>query len=404
MASNVRFVDSLRVGAYQVVSAGGNTSGSDFPYTGSAIISGSLDITGSLNISGDVNVTGSISATSFTGSITGSFTGDGSGLTNLPTGDSFPFTGSAQITGSLGVTGSIEATNFTGSSFTGSFVGNGSGLTTLKATETDLQQSLTSNQTVGGISSGEVFATGTDVEDILRQILISYIEPTINNLDIKNNSAEISYTRDVGDDFITDEVTFNATQDSPNDNFPENSSLVITNATTGNGTIAGPTTLASSNSITITDRTINRTTDGNVTFRVDTESQTTSDTQSTTKSISFRWRNYLLATSVVINDTAKLDTAFTSNVVQSPLDTNISWTATCNADNANTNNFTYIVYPSSYGDLTGIVQSGATPVLGAFTKSADITANNSSGISQTWRIYKSNIPGAFASGVILTIS
>jgi hypothetical protein len=396
MASNVRFVDSLKVGQYKG-SAG--TPGTDFSgsFTGSFTGSGEGDFTGSF--------TGSFEGSGdLTGSFTGSFTGDGSGLTNLPISDPFPFTGSAQITGSLGVTGSINATNFTGSSFTGSFVGDGSGLTTLKATETDLQQSITSNQTVGGVSSGEVFNPGTDVEDILRQILISYIEPTISNLDIKNNNVEISYIRDVGDDFITDEVTFNATQDNPNGNFPKNSELVITNATSGNGTITGPTTLVSSNSITITDRTISKTTDGTVTFRVNTESQTTSDTQTTTKLINFRWRNYLLATSIVIDNNTKLETAFSNNTVQSPLDIDISWDATCNSDNENTNNFTYIVYPSSYGDLTSIIQSGATPVLGAFTKLTDITANNSSGISQTWRIYKSNIPGAFASGVILTIS
>jgi hypothetical protein len=44
-----------------------------------------------------------------TGSFTGSFTGDGSGLTNLPGGgDSFPYTGSAIITGSLEVIGTFE--------------------------------------------------------------------------------------------------------------------------------------------------------------------------------------------------------------------------------------------------------------------------------------------------------
>ena len=45
---------------------------------------------------------------SFSGSFSGSYVGDGSQLTNLPASSPFPFTGSALITGSLGVTGSIS--------------------------------------------------------------------------------------------------------------------------------------------------------------------------------------------------------------------------------------------------------------------------------------------------------
>jgi hypothetical protein len=48
----------------------------------------------------DLTVSGSVSA-SF-------FVGDGSGLTNIPGGSSFPYTGSAVITGSLAVTGSVS--------------------------------------------------------------------------------------------------------------------------------------------------------------------------------------------------------------------------------------------------------------------------------------------------------
>ena len=50
------------------------------------------------------------------------------------------------------------------------------------------------------------------------------------------------------------------------------------------------------------------------------------------------------------------------------------------------------------------IQDGATPVLGAFTKLSDQTANNSEGSSQTWRIYKSNADQAFANGTTLAIS
>jgi len=77
--------------------------------TGSfAIIGGPLRVTGSLISSGSVvDFTG---ATAISGStFSGSFSGDGSQLTNLSTSSTFPFTGDAQITGSLTVSGSFNA-------------------------------------------------------------------------------------------------------------------------------------------------------------------------------------------------------------------------------------------------------------------------------------------------------
>lgn len=68
------------------------------------------------------------------GSFSGSFEGDGSGLTGI-TPIVFPYNGNAIVTGSLTVTGSSVIVDFTntsaisGSTFSGSFVGDGSGLT-----------------------------------------------------------------------------------------------------------------------------------------------------------------------------------------------------------------------------------------------------------------------------------
>jgi hypothetical protein len=57
---------------------------------------------------GDSSITGSLVVTGgVTGSFSGSYVGDGSGLTGV---GAFPFTGSALITGSLGVTGSTTTT------------------------------------------------------------------------------------------------------------------------------------------------------------------------------------------------------------------------------------------------------------------------------------------------------
>lgn len=51
-------------------------------------------------------------------------------------------------------------------------------------------------------------------------------------------------------------------------------------------------------------------------------------------------------------------------------------------------------YPASLGDLTGIIQDGATPVLGAFTKKT-VSVTNAAGYAQSYNVYVSNNPGAF---------
>ena len=64
-----------------------------------------------------------------TSNYSGSFTGDGSALTNIPTADGFPYTGSAIISGALEVTGSVKVSgSVTAHSYT---VQNGTGTPTL---------------------------------------------------------------------------------------------------------------------------------------------------------------------------------------------------------------------------------------------------------------------------------
>jgi hypothetical protein len=95
-------------------------------------------ITGSLNISGSTTITGSLKAQQITGSISGSFTGDGGGLFNIPrsafSGDSFRIASGSvtasvnpqygfrvesadsgsEFTGSIDVSGSVSASFFIG--------------------------------------------------------------------------------------------------------------------------------------------------------------------------------------------------------------------------------------------------------------------------------------------------
>ena len=406
MASNVRFLDQVPVSAY------GNSSVLTIN-TGSFMVTGSVDGSNLLTFTkadgSTFNLQVAASASSADSLTTASISGQ---ILTFTKGDAttFPITipsGGSIATGSLLTTGSVSLNTLTFTKGNGDTfdltVDTGSG----GGGSATLSQALTANLTVGGVTSGETFTQGSTIEALLRDMLITYQEPTLSSLSIKNGGSAISTsTRDVGESFSCDNATFTAGVDSPNGDYPQSASLSCTGADIGSFSETGPTDVQASNTVTFsTARTISKATAaGSVTFTVSTTSRNSGDTQSTSRSFSFQFRNYLAASSTVISDGTTLQSVLDSDTVQSPFDTNKSWTATCGAANNSPGNFTYIIYPASYGDLSGVIQDGATPVLGAFTKLSDQTANNNQGSSLTWRIYKSNADQAFADGTSLAIS
>ena len=127
------------------------------------------------------------SGLTFSGSFSGSFQGNGSGLTNL---NIFPYNGDAVITGSLTVSGSNENVDFLGAeggvsgSFSGSFVGDGSGLTNIPASEWDGSRNGDASITGSLIVSG----SGITV-DLLGDVTID------RNIEISNRGDN---NRDLG--------------------------------------------------------------------------------------------------------------------------------------------------------------------------------------------------------------
>jgi len=63
--------------------------------------------------------------------------------------------------------------------------------------------------------------------------------------------------------------------------------------------------------------------------------------------------------------------------------------------------YTYYSYPASYGAITSIILDGVTPILGAFTEiNSALSVTNSYGESLNYRVYKSNLPGAFTANSV----
>lgn len=150
---------------------------------------GPAAITGSLIVSSSTSIVDFTNTAGATGSFTGSFKGDGTGLTNLNISNAtgtgvnlsgsfsgngsaltglaaFPYYGDAKVTGSLTVSSSLvdfsKATVISGSTFSGSFVGDGTGLSGLTAAPAGTNQQVQyNNNGVTGASNNFRFDSAT---------------------------------------------------------------------------------------------------------------------------------------------------------------------------------------------------------------------------------------------------
>ena len=137
MANNVRFVDSIKVGAYGT--GGGSSISSSYAETSSFshyATSASYAVSASHEIIKEVSSSHADTASFaqsgdgiFSGSFSGSYVGDGSSLTGIIT-DPFPYTGSAIITGSFEVQSGTSTMYFE----SGSSIGSDDGKILIKST------------------------------------------------------------------------------------------------------------------------------------------------------------------------------------------------------------------------------------------------------------------------------
>ena len=289
------------------------------------------------------------------------------------------------ISGDIILNGNIYANNITASS----------GL---------LSSSITSNTTVGGISSGQTFTSGSDLTAIFQKLLIKFEDSVISNLTPKLSTVPMSLSDlEVGANVTYNNVEFNSTAESPNGLYAINAVFQMTGSSVGDFT-QNIGTLTSTNTFNIgTVKAISRTNTGSVNLIVTAKrSDNTQFITPISSSVFFRLRNHLFASATLITNNTTAQNVYNEvgALVSSQLQSGKSWTATCSSENANTNKFTYIVYPSAYSTLIQI-SKGASDVTTAFENLGTFDITNTFGTTINYRIYKSIQPGAFRNGDLI---
>lgn len=335
----------------------------------SGIVSSSVQIVSNL-VGQDVVVQ------SMSGSFSGSFEGDGSGLTNVPAsgvvGLNLTRISTTNVTASVSEgTDTFKITSGSETPFKisndGIISGTGSGLLDLDATETNIQTTILSNQNVGGVSSGESFAAGTDVEDILRQILIQFIRSSISNVLLRNSNSNVSTgVREVNSSITTDEFRITVSQNDPNLLTPINLSLTGSGATSGNFENYYGTTLSDgTNDIAISEvlniNTIPSANSANITITARAEDPTDGSILSTSRNYSYVYPFYYGATSTDLSSaTGTTLETYLTKLTQTKGTKSVTLVAT--------SEYLYFGYPSRYGDLSTIKDGNNFDVTSNFTK------------------------------------
>ena len=348
MATNVRFLDQVPVSAFSTTSALTINTGS-FMITGSA--SGStLTFTKGDGTTFDLQIAASASSAD------------------------------ALVTASVAGT-TMSFTKGDGDTFSVALPGGSS----------DLVQQLVSNQSVGAISPGATFDAGSSIENLLRTMLITDIPATISSLNVKNGSSTITLgTLEVNTALTFDTVSFAATADSPDGNFPVTSSFAASGATTGDFTFSlGNGPVAASNNLDLGGtRTLETPTfagnSSTTTLTLSSQNPKDGAALTTSRTATFVFPLYYGNSSVDFSTTGNVEGTLTKSIQTKPSQKSVALNFT--------GEFIYFCYPAVYGDLTSILDGNGFETIGAFTKYTRNQDGAAAGWSgRSYNIYKSGI-------------
>ena len=283
------------------------------------------------------------------------------------------------------------------------------------AADVNLAADITVSNTDGAFTHVTSFSAGTSIESVLRQILEKYNYTTITLNGISRALQNTDGTYPVSSSEVTSDETLEIGRGVRVDSFritvgdssqtTDDSVKFLRGSSeveTGFSDTTGTKTLTSSDTQdpgTITS----------VSYQarvIDDGGANEPDLTLRSGSIKFEWKHRLRvgsSTTTTLADDAAAQTLFDGmttafDALRSESDFTV--TATSGMDTAN--NYTWIAYPASFGNLSEI-QLGATDVLSDFESPVDKNLTNDYGVTTSYRFYRSRYADAFAAGQVLTI-
>ena len=244
------------------------------------------------------------------------------------------------------------------------------------------------------IPAGTTITAGTPLEQLWRDELAPYVEPSFTSFSVSLTPSSSAY--EVGQTIDVNSATVGANNDSEG-NPPQN--IFISGPGFDKAGTVG-TTPADGGT------TVQKTTDTSQSWSVSGEDKDGDPISGRSYSRSWQYKTHFGGNSTELSDTStNAEVQAVVDVLQNnALRSGKSRSVTCASYNQTLGKFTYYVYAAKYGNLSSIILNGSSPILGAFEQLGAFNITNDQGENVSVYVYKSNSDGAFASGDTLDFS
>jgi hypothetical protein len=244
----------------------------------------------------------------------------------------------------------------------------------------NLTVALTPGKTFGRYQNGDTIeAVGLTTSQVIQLAITEKINPTVNLSVLSPSTSSML----LGQTNVSNQLSFSST--------PNNPGATLTSALLQwkrNGEVNW-TTLATNPTSPFTHTHTNTVGNSNAYNYRYVVTDSIGSTATATVNVSFLHGNYFGYNAATSLATIAEIEALGNQVLSD------SRSRTVNGVTAGAGLYTYYAYRAGAEDLTSIIQDGAAPVLGAFTKQSDIVGTNLNGVSVTYRVYRSNATQAF---------
>jgi len=293
-------------------------------------------------------------------------------------------------------------------------VTDGSGALSFGDVDAVLASSITISNTDAAFSHMDTpIASGTSLEAVLRDMLEKYNITTITLSAVKAayQNTDGSYPATANkSSFETLEVGRGVKSDGFSFSIADTSQTADTSVLFKiNGTTVASSISETGSPATYTADTQDVSSPTTRYYRVEAtdNGSGTDNTISAQKGVTWRWLVKLAAssTSAIADDDAAQTLYDGVTEMATNLNSGSSWNnvSTTSAGDSQSN-YTYIIFPASFGDLQNVVQNNALSVIDAFQDLGDFTIDNQYGVSVSYSFYRTNQTAAFGTDTELDIT